>query len=235
MVRLNKNGCAFYKVKKTFKEYGEDRVIYCDNKDMSLFRNTNVTDVSILEIVPNSDQIDRLNVLNTLDLSQIENWNTEVTDFVVYGYIAPDANSVLSTIKVDYETTTKQRLLEIHGAKLASIRYNKEVEGVEFNGKIAHTDRSAQSSIASAMLAFSAGVLTETNFKFKSGWETFDTTTFVPLAKTVSQHVSKCFNAEKLVVDELELLDIVTLAEQNEDGDYVVDITTMFETKLSTL
>lgn len=239
MVKVKSTGCEFFKTKIMFKEYDEQRIMYCDNVNFAtIFRssnNSNITDFSRVEIVPSPEQTDRLNVLNNLDLTHIENWTSEVRDFVEFGFISPRANSVIKTLKDSYLVETKKYLTDRHSSELAAIRYDREISGIDYNGKNVHTDRSAKASITSTVLSFNSGVLTQTDFKFKNGWETVTLETFMPIAQAVGSHVSKCFTAEKNVLTLLEAKTIDELSEVDEDNKPVVNVLNLFEEELGKL
>lgn len=95
--------------------------------------------------------------------------------------------------------------------KIASIRYDKEVSGVVWNGFGISTDRESQSKIMAEDMAVNSGLRVEDR-----GWKCLDTKTNVvvfrptknteikSIANSVYSYVSSCFAREEQLLNELE-------------------------------
>ncbi len=238
MVNVNKNGCKFYTKKVTFKDNGVLVTQYTNNSsefESLINRFKHLSDITIEDVSPTTEQVSRLEVVNGLDLSMVEYWNAEITNFVMYGFIDPETNSILTEIASTYTVESKEYIIAKLSQEVASHRYEREVGGVEYNGKIATTDRESQSTVASSMMSFISGTLTSIDYKFKNGWETFDNTTFPLFVKVVGDHVSNCFAAEKIVSNRLETMLLEELTAVDDNGDKIIDTKTLFDTELEAL
>lgn len=89
--------------------------------------------------------------------------------------------------------------------KIAGIRYQKEVGGINFGGMKIDTSRSGQSMIATAYL--SAQFLPSIDFKGANGWGVLTKEQIIAVAAAVSSHVQKHFSYERAHVDRINALD----------------------------
>lgn len=238
MVKLDKNGCSLYTKKVTFLDNGSEVVQYTDNPseyESLVNKFKHLSNIVVEDVVATPEQAGRLEVVNALNLDLVEHWGAEIRDFVTYGYIDPETASILASIAVDYSAQSKEYVLSKLGEEVASYRYNKEVNGVEYDGMLAKTDRESQSTVASSMMAFLAGTLTSIDYKFKNGWRTFDSTTFPAFAKVVSDHVSNCFASENIVMGKLSAMSLEELLAKDAEGKQVINVGEMIETEYLSL
>lgn len=216
MVNVRKEGCEFYSTKISFKDSGEQRLVYVnDTTDhLNMFdRSARFTDILITKVVPTAEQISRLEAVNNEDLELAEIWSSVVNDYIQHGYVKNSEVPVVGKFYEDSIETSKQHLLSVIGEKVAEHRYNKEVSGSKYETYEVLTDRESQATITSTIVALQAGLLTSVNFKFKNGWKELDAVEFVKVATSISNHVNDCFKAEELTIRTLEALTIEELNE----------------------
>jgi len=238
MVKISSDGCSLYSKKVTFTDNGSVVVQYTDNpNEYTLLGNkfTNLSNIVVEDVVGSVEQLERLDVLNTLDLELVEYWSAEVNDFVINGYIEPETTSILASISSDYTVQSKEYIIRKLTEEIAEYRYFKEVSGVDYDGMLVKTDRESQGTISATLMSFLAGLLTTIDFKFKNGWKTFDATTFPSFAKVVGAHVSNSFVSENIVANKLTLLTLEELLAKDEEGNKLVDIKEMFDNEYLTL
>jgi len=238
MVKLNKEGCSFFSKKVTFLDNGVSVTQYTDNVseyETLINKFSHLSNLVVSDVVPTPEQEARLVVLNGLDLTLVDYWGAEVSKFVEYGYIDPTSPSFLSTIADQYSAESKAYVISNMASKIAEIRYNKEISGVDFNGLTVKTDRESQSTITSTLLSFTTGILTSVNFKFVNGWQELDAAGFSALAMTVARHINKCFTAEKAVLAKLNDMKLEDLVAKTPDGKQIIDIDNMFTSEYSIL
>lgn len=103
--------------------------------------------------------------------------------------------------------------------QLASLRYQKETGGFDFNGFEIKTDVESQAKVNSAFVALQAGFITDVDWKAKNGWVKLHLPEITVLATAIANHVRNCFTKEKQVtemidaiqsLDELELFNLNT-------------------------
>jgi len=84
---------------------------------------------------------------------------------------------------------------------LADYRWQKETGGLTLTtGPRIHTDRISQSQMTSTLTALTEGMVQEpVQWKTESGWLSWTRADLVAAATEVAAHVSKCFQAEKVV------------------------------------
>lgn len=104
----------------------------------------------------------------------------------------------------DKETAARQAR---YGA-LARLRWQHETGGLTLpDGAHVATTRESQSQIASTVQALQAGLVTgPVAWKFRNGWQDVTPEAFVALAQAVSDHVSRCFAAERQVCERMQAL-----------------------------
>lgn len=95
----------------------------------------------------------------------------------------------------------KQALLQ----KIADIRYQKEVGGINFGGMKIGTSRANQAMIATAYL--SVQFLPSIDFKGASGWGVLTKEQVIAVAAAVTSHVQKHFSYERAHVDRINELE----------------------------
>lgn len=238
MVKLDPNGCTFYSKKVTFLDNGVLTTQYTDNEQeyasmISKFKH--LTDLKVVDVQPTPAQVERLEVLNILELDMVEHWGAEVNEFVKNGFIDPSSTSILENIADDYSVLSKECVLKQYSAQVAAYRYDVEVGGIVYDGMEVKTDRESQSTVASSMMSFMAGVLESINFKFGNGWKVFDATTFPAFAKVFSFHVGNCFASESLVMSQLQEMTLEELLAKDEDNVQVVNVQEMFDAQYQVL
>lgn len=93
---------------------------------------------------------------------------------------------------------------------LASMRYDKEVGGIEFGGAVVATDRSSQAMLNAAVVKANSDPAFSVDWKTQNGFVTLDSTGLIALGNAVSNHVQKCFSAEcKVDRDHIAVADTV--------------------------
>lgn len=106
--------------------------------------------------------------------------------------------------------------------QITAERYMVECRGLIMpDGTVIKTDRESQSQINSAFNSLSNGFITETEWKTDTNqFVTVNLEQITVIGKAVAEHVSKCFNTEKVKCLEVMALDNVNdlLAYKIEDG-----------------
>ena len=106
---------------------------------------------------------------------------------------------------------------------LATLRWEREVGGIEVGGLPVRTDRETQASISRARQSFIEGDLQSVRWKLGDGQMiTLGAVEIAGIASAVTAHVASCFDAEGAVIDALTAAtDIPTLI--------AIDLTTEFD------
>ena len=91
--------------------------------------------------------------------------------------------------------------------ELAEYRWSVETGGI--NG--IRTDRQSQAMLAGAHQALVSGFVQSVDWKGQDGWQSVTLEELAPIAAAVTQHVQRCFSAEKKVYDEIILVDAEAL------------------------
>lgn len=92
-------------------------------------------------------------------------------------------------------------------AEAAEWRYNLEVAGVTMPGGGARiaTDRESQAKVAAALQSLQSGFITSVNWKTVTGeFVTLGLEEISVIARTVARYVKACFDAEQIVIAQIE-------------------------------
>ena len=245
-VTFKNNKFDFYPVIVTWEVNGEKQEVATDapsEYEKMVNNNARLTNFSFRSFTPTKEQQDRLNLVNEIQgLEDKEGFSGQVNDFVIQGYIDSSFPEFLTTpFLKQYETTAKQVLVDQYKAELALIRFNTEIRGVEFMGKIIKSDRESQSTITSTVVLFNTGAIDKLDFKCANDEWLYDLTKdqFLKLALTVSGFVNACFKAETLTIDKLAELPLETIRKKNDqmnseaEGEKPFDITELYNTVLA--
>ena len=109
MIYYSNNVAQFYNLKATFKDNGEARTHYTN--DRTYYEDLvstwgHLSDLSITTVTPTAEQQARLDTLNTLEASNKDLWQGSSSLFVEHGVILPDGDSFLVTLKDQYKEST---------------------------------------------------------------------------------------------------------------------------------
>lgn len=112
-------------------------------------------------------------------------------------------------------------------ASLADHRWQRETGGLDLpTGQTIGTSREAQAQISNALMSLQGGLIASVDWKSGGAWVALTLEQFAPMAAAVANHVQRCFAAEKVVSDLIELAETVEeLA--------AIDIKAEFETAYS--
>lgn len=92
--------------------------------------------------------------------------------------------------------------------KLAEHRFAKETAGITLaDGTKIKADRESQAQLSGAHSSLKNGLIASTTWKAENGWSIVTLTEIEPIAQAVAAHVSSCFEAEKTVSDQIDLLE----------------------------
>lgn len=174
-------------------------------KKVSSWHALDNLDVSPLELT--AEQTVRLDEVNADGVSNA--FEFEVRVYVEYGAVLPQSNCPLFAQKEGTPDAINGALAIRYQEKLidlASYRFKKETGGVTIGGVECRTDRNSQALVHSARDSLHSGAVSYVDWKGKNGWMQFDQTSFEAVANAVSQHVQKCFTAEKNVDMALQAL-----------------------------
>lgn len=220
----------FYKCKVSWKENGVSLEEYTNTPSLleqtirNQSRQSTIESFEITTHVPTDEQKTRLKEINDITTDQyIDGFIQHVNDFVNTGYIDNTYPEFMVTALLKkYEDVSKKILLKDYSSKLAAIRYDKEVSGVEFMGKKVKTDRESQSTITSTVVLFNSGSMNSVDFKCDNNEWLLALTkeSFMLLAAAVSGHVNACFKAEALtnnILAEYPLDKLVDGIKENQD------------------
>lgn len=81
---------------------------------------------------------------------------------------------------------------------LTTLRFEKEVNGINVNGISVRTDRESQSQLAAAVLTLKEKFANSINWKGENGWVNLNQAQILQISKIVSQYVQGCFNVEQM-------------------------------------
>lgn len=98
---------------------------------------------------------------------------------------------------------------EILKKDLASYRYGKEVEGINFGGVIISTDREAQAQFNAAYSAMKEGLTDSISWKGNDKWVEIDGVLAKEIAGMTVLHVQKCFKCEKSLFEDIDSLNSI--------------------------
>ncbi|EAS0616271.1 DUF4376 domain-containing protein [Salmonella enterica] len=108
------------------------------------------------------------------------------------------------TRQFDVRTKPRNEIVNILTGKLADIRYQREVSGIELDGMKILTDRGSQAQLSGAYQSLASGLITQTDWKAADGWMTVTKEQIEPVARAVAAHVARCFSAEKAVSEKIQ-------------------------------
>ena len=239
MLKFHDNQFSFYGCKVTFYDGSELKTEYTDNPSLysqMVSNYKNLSNLNIESLVPTEEQQQRLNTVNGL-IGSVEHpeWGTQQADtFVETGYVDYDAPEWMQSLIKNYESVSKSVLLAKLSKRLSTMKTEKEYGGVTYGSHVLATDLESQSKISSVMLGFTAGMITETQFKFKTGFETMNAEQFGKVATFLMAHVQSAFAAESLAKESLAKLSFKKLLDYDIDKKTTVG-TEEVEDKLQTL
>lgn len=229
MIYCSNNSLGIYPTLVTFKENGVDKEIYTNTPSLyETMCNNNPAKFSNFKtanVIPTEEQLKRFEALKEVGVEASDGFSGFYTSFVKDGYIEENAPEVMiKDLLPKFEALTKQHLINKYKADLASIRYDREVGGVEFENVVVKSDRESQSTITSTAMMFSTGILTSTEFKCENDeWIVCDKAKFDLLTMTVAGHVKFCFTAEAKLLEYLNSLPAIELYESK------IDLNVLFE------
>lgn len=224
-IKLNTytNMFEFLPCKVSWIENDERNEEFTDNP--SLFEqniksySSSIHDFKIENYEPTEEQLIRLEEINNIKEEYYKDgFIQQINNFIETGYIDHNYPDFMVNVLLEkYKQNSKKILLEKYAKELASIRYDKEVSGVEFMGKKVKTDRESQSTITSTVVLFNTGSMDKIDFKCDNGeWlHELDKDSFLLLAKTVSGHVNACFKAESMTNEVLLSYELEQLMEKS--------------------
>jgi len=96
------------------------------------------------------------------------------------------------------ENYKKQRI-----EQLASLRYEKEIAGIEINGIKIKTDRESQSLINGAYVSTLINPNFTIDWKGENGWININAQQITGIATAVATHVQACFTREKELQEQI--------------------------------
>lgn len=138
------------------------------------------------------------------------------------------------TVKFDFDTFSdaEQYVIdknkEILKQDLASYRYAKEVEGINFGGVMISTDREAQAQFNAAYNAMKEGLTDTISWKGDGKWVDIDEALAREIASMAVLHVQKCFKCEKSLSEDIDALNTIPEIE-------TYDIATMWNERINSL
>lgn len=169
-----------------------------------------VSDFKYEEVQLDSEQLDRLNLLNGKDIepSNLITYIKDYSLFVTLGFVHDTCKvPLLLELRERYRDSTKTKLLNILGISNKACRKKKEEAGVRFRDKIVDTDRDAQMSINSSISLLSgqngrAPIKTTVDFKCQNDEFLFNLglDDVLEMASVVSTYVQACYTTEAKVL-----------------------------------
>lgn len=236
MIFCVNNTINVYPTVITFIENGENKTIYTDSpsniENMLKASPNRFTNVATNIVTLTDDEKTRLADLIATGTPATDGFSYAYTRFVKEGYIPEDAPDVMKTgLMEKYGDITKNHLLDNYSAKIADIRYSKEISGIEFKGCIVSTDRESQSTITSTSLLFQQGIMDSIDFKCKNNqWITCNRDEFQALTIAVAAHVKICFMSESKLNGYLASLPLEDLYKYDGSAhDSTADIAVLFD------
>lgn len=184
--------------------------------EIMVSNNIKLSNFKLTSFSPTDEQRERLAKVNALEkVAEYGGWCMDVHNYVIDGYV--DNNSVdfvQEHFLEECKESSREVILNKLKAEVASLRYDKEVGGVSYNGYTVHTDRTSQATITSTVVLFNTGAIETINFKCANDKWLMNLTKeqFTKLALGVSGHVNACFTAEAKVNEELSKLPFEVLS-----------------------
>lgn len=88
--------------------------------------------------------------------------------------------------------------------RLADYRFVCETQGLDLeSGLRILTDRESQSQLCNAYTTVKTGLIPDTDWKCRNGWQVVTLAEIEPIAKAMAAHVRACFRAEREVATEI--------------------------------
>lgn len=84
-------------------------------------------------------------------------------------------------------------------SRLAALRYDREVGGIEIGGLRVLTDTTSQAKLTSAVVTLTNNLVPDVDWKAAQGWTRVTMETIRPVAKAVAAHSRACFRGEREV------------------------------------
>ena len=222
MLKFQDGQFSFYGCKVTFYDLSELKTEYTDNP--SLYTQMvndykNLSNLNIISVTPTEEQQKRLDEVNKLAKSaEHPEWAVQAADkFVQYAYVDYDVPEWMQSLIKKYEKSSKEVLLTKLNSRLSAMKTEKEYGGATYGNHIMATDLESQSKISSVFLGFTSGMITETQFKFKTGFENMNAEQFSKVATFLMAHVQSSFKAEGLSKEYLASLSLKDLLEYDMD------------------
>lgn len=242
MLKFQDGKFKFYQYIVTYYDRGEQKTEYTDTPSLysDMVNNyKDLTNFSSTSLVATEEQVSRLAEVNKLaaKATMPEGFIDKVNTFVEKGYVDNNCPDWMKSLVKKHTETSKAVLIAKLYSRLSAMKTEKEYGGMTYGNHVMATDLESQSKISSVMLGFTAGMITETQFKFKDGFEVLDQAAFAQVAGYLMAHVQSCFTAESLAKDSLAKLNLDELVSYDKDS---VSREAMFETtevedKLKTL
>jgi hypothetical protein len=91
----------------------------------------------------------------------------------------------------------KEKTIDELKDDIAYLRYEKEMDGVVYDGMTFNTDRDSQLKLTGLLVAFNAGIVNSVRWKCINGWYTITTENIGPIAAAVVGHVQNSFAWEE--------------------------------------
>lgn len=177
-------------------------------------KNNAVEKISSSDSVEWNDQY----ITNVRSLSPEERKDKGIYDFIqntsgVPKYKRPlasvyviDSGAGTVTETVPCENISVDEVKASKLSELASLRYIKEVSGIDINGDIIKTDRESQATLTGAYVKMQLDPIALIDWKSATGWIQIDKATVEALAMAVANHVQYCFSKEKEHSENIEAL-----------------------------
>lgn len=221
MLNLSNGQCEFYNCKVTFYDNDELKTEYTNNPSLySKMVNDykHLTNFASEAIVPTEEQIKRLNQVKKLIKkdTNLEAFGDKVSAFVETGYIDSTCPEWMKSLVNKNASASKELLLIKLNSRLSQMKTDKEYGGCVYQGHTLASDLESQSKIASTLLGFMSGMITEVNFKFKDGFVNMNSEQLTAVSSYLMAHVQSCFTAESLCKEKLSSLSLDELLSYDE-------------------
>lgn len=105
-------------------------------------------------------------------------------------------------LEMSLEDTIKNKI-----SRLSSIRYEKEIGGLDIDGLFFATDRESVSILNSALTSIQNGFATEIEWKTSTGsFVKLTKEMLYDISKKIFEHIQNCFKVESMHIDNINLL-----------------------------
>ena len=197
------NQLQFFRLKADFKDNGESRTHYTNNRqeyEDFIASWGHLSDLQIDVVRPTSDQTLRLELLKEIPEAPGLHLS-ECTMYVQHGVVSPDAPEWLVPLRDSEINLTYYR--KIASEDLAQYRYDQEGIGVEFQGVEIDSAREARKIFDGVYADLKNGVIHKTEWKGKNGFISITRGEAEQIQTLLSSHISACFYAEKMILEEI--------------------------------